>query len=160
MRRYARSLVGEENADDLVHEALLRAYERHATFRSGGNLQHWLLAIVHNCFVNGWRRSQVERAGIASLSMLSVGYEPANQEHSAELQRLAHDFGELPADQREVLHLVVGEGLSYQVAASILDVPVGTVMSRLSRARAQLRRETAGKRPDLKLVRGTDGRTD
>ncbi len=160
MRRYARSLVGEERADDLVQEALLRAYERHRTFRSDGNLQHWLLAIVHNCFVNGWRRSRVERDGIDSLAMLGAAYSAPNKEHAAELDLLVHDYALLPPEQREVLHLVVVEGLSYQVAASILDIPVGTVMSRLSRARAQLRRGEPNRRTDLKLVRGTDGRTD
>ncbi len=161
MRRYARSLVGEERADDLVQEALLRAYERHGTFRPGGNLQHWLLAIVHNCFVNGWRRSRVEREGADSLALLGAPYSEPNQEHSAELARLVQDFARLQPEQREVLHLVVVEGLSYQVTASILDIPVGTVMSRLSRARTRLRHgEPAGLRPDLRLVGGSDGTTD
>ncbi|AZI36669.1 putative RNA polymerase ECF-type sigma factor [Caenibius tardaugens NBRC 16725] len=160
MRRYARSLVGDERADDLVHEALLRAYERHGTFRHTGNIQHWLFAIMHNCFVNGWRRAQVERAGVDSLSMTAAAHALPNQEHAVELDRLAHAFDGLPPEQREVLHLVVVEGLSYQAAASVLEIPVGTVMSRLSRARAHLRLGGGEQRPNLKLVRGQDGRSD
>lgn len=152
MRRYARSLVGEEYADDLVHEALIRAYERYPTFRAGGNLQHWLLAIVHNCFVDRWRRSQVERAGMESLAKLSSPYAQPSQEHSVELGRLTQAFHALPAEQREVLHLIVVEGLSYQASATILGIPVGTVMSRLSRARTQLRLGPASQRPALKIV--------
>lgn len=161
LRRYARSLVGEENADDLVQETLVRAYEGYRSFRPSGNLRHWLFAILHNCFVNGWRRSQVERAGIDNLAMFQPPHSLPNQEHSVELARLNRAFAALSVEQREVLHLVVVEGLSYQVAASVLDVPVGTVMSRLSRARARLRPEEAEKQLDhLKLVRGKDGRSD
>lgn len=152
MRRYARSLVGADNADDLVHEALLRAYEAHRSFRKDGNLRSWLFAILHNCSVDGWRRSRVEEASMANLAMLVIPHSAANQEHSAELDLLNRAFAALPVEQREVLHLVVVEGLSYQATATILDIPMGTVMSRLSRARAQLGADENKRRPDLKIV--------
>lgn len=161
MRRYARTLVGDQHADDLVHEALVRAYDAHDRFRPDGDLRNWLLTIVHNCFVNDWRKNRTETNGIEHLSRLSVTSVEPSQEHAVQLGELTRAYAELSVDQRAVLHLVVVEGLAYEAAAAVLGVPAGTVMSRLSRARTLLRKATSGEReqPALRLVRGSDGKT-
>ncbi|WP_226998550.1 sigma-70 family RNA polymerase sigma factor [Tardibacter chloracetimidivorans] len=156
LRRYARALVGDDRADDLVHEALVKAYDALHRFRPEGDLRSWLLAILHNCFVSDWRKRRTESGGIEHLKLHSVAHVPPSQEHAVQLGELTRAYATLSVDQRAVLHLVVVEGLSYEAAAIILDVPVGTVMSRLSRARAALRQPASDERP-LRLVRGGNG---
>jgi RNA polymerase sigma-70 factor (ECF subfamily) len=162
MRRYARSLARDDNvADDVVQDALLKALEKRHAFRPDGSPKRWLLSIVHNIFISVRRREQAEaRRDIRFAQTLIDRLEP-DQEHAACLQEVARAFAALPDHHRAVLHLVAVEGQSYQEAAAILDVPVGTVMSRLSRARAALRSPNhAGdaRDPDrLKIVGGQDG---
>lgn len=173
LRRYARALTRDEaQADDLVQDALARAFERRATFRAGANLRNWLLSILHNVFIDDCRRREAEtrrESEIANLTDLSV---PAGQESRLHLQQIGQAFLTLPAEQRAVLHLVAIEGLAYQEAADALGIPVGTLMSRLSRARAALRAfeagtpaavralpapaESAARRPNLRIVGGSD----
>lgn len=173
LRRYARALTRDEaRADDLVQDTLARAFERRATFRAGANLRNWLLSILHNVFIDDCRRRESEtrrEAEIANLTDLSV---PAGQESRLHLQQIGQAFLTLPAEQRAVLHLVAIEGLAYQEAADALGIPVGTLMSRLSRARAALRAFEAGapaparalpapaeatpRRPNLRIVGGSD----
>jgi RNA polymerase sigma-70 factor (ECF subfamily) len=172
LRRYARALIRDETqAEDLVHDALVRAYERRSTFRSGANLRNWLLSILHNTFIDGYRRRQAElrreaeAAGLADLTF------PAEQESRLHLQQVSRAFVALPEEQRAVLHLVAIEGLAYQEAANALNIPIGTLMSRLSRARAALRASEENKRsakpvfpapadhpprPTLRVVGGSD----
>lgn len=140
MRRYARSLCrNEDAADDLVHDALVRAYDGAESFRSGGSLRNWLLGIVRNSFLGDLRRRRAEDARHEALaSLLTDRIEPV-QENRAYLRQTLERFMRLSEAQREVIHLVSVEGLGYQEAATLLDIPVGTVMSRLSRARAALR---------------------
>jgi RNA polymerase sigma-70 factor, ECF subfamily len=154
LRRYARTLAGEQQADDLVQEALALAYGRQESFRSDGNLRNWLFTILHNRFVSGWRRERVERAALEDLTIGASAQLEANQEHAVQLDDVTMALAALSTDQRAVLHLVVVEGLSYEDAARVLQVPVGTVMSRLSRARALLRRVLDGEPTVLKLVKG------
>ncbi len=140
LRRYARSLARDDgDAEDLVHDALVRAYEKRGQFRSGGNLRAWLLSILHNTFVDGIR---ARRAGSAQLDRLSdtlaKGSAPS-QEQAVRLADIRRTFMALPDEQRAALHLVGIEGLSYQEAAAALGIPVGTLMSRLGRGRAALR---------------------
>lgn len=140
LRRYARALTRDDTAaDDLVHEALLRACERHRTFDGRGNMRGWLLSIVHNCFVDAARRAVSERRRADEAAALAPTHTSGAQESSARLTALAEAFAALPGEQRAVLHLVAIEGLSYAETADALGVPVGTVMSRLSRARSALR---------------------
>ena len=141
LRRYARSLTRDEHdAEDLVHDALVRAYERRATFRSGGNLRAWLLSIVHNAFIDKMRsrRSEAARVEQAGLSRLTPARRPRRNIPCA-WRRCAKPFSDLPEEQRSALHLVAIEGLSYQQAADASGVPLGTLMSRIGRARAALR---------------------
>jgi len=158
MRRYARSLARDETvADDVVQDALLKALEKRDTFRPEGSAKRWLLAIVHNIFVSARRREQADaRRDIHFAQTLVDRLEP-EQEHAAYLQEVASAFATLPDHHRAVLHLVAVEGQSYQEAAAILNVPVGTIMSRLSRARAALRSpRRAADRDRLRIIGGQD----
>lgn len=159
MRRYARSLTRDDHdADDVVQEALLRAIERRATFQQGRSRRRWLLAIVHNVFISGTRRMAAEARRNDRFADTLVAHAEAAQEHHAQLGEIARSFAALPEHHRAVLHLSAVEGLSYQECAELLDIPIGTVMSRVARARAALRgRETQrGEAPRLRLVGGRD----
>jgi RNA polymerase sigma-70 factor (ECF subfamily) len=158
LRRYARTLAGEQQADDLVHEALVRAYAAHHQFRADGNLRNWLLSILHNCFVTKWRRSRSEAAAIEQLGLQAFESARPNQEDAVHLAELLRAVATLSVDHRAVLHLIVVEGLSYEAAADVLGVPAGTVMSRLSRARAMLRKATSAEVHRLRLVGCGDGK--
>lgn len=156
LRRYARSLVrNPEAAEDLVQDALVKAYEKRRTFKVGANLRSWLLSILHNTHVDA-RRADLARKRRDDAAMLETDImQPASQEDAAELASIRRAFMALPEDQREALHLVAIEDLTYQEAADALGIPVGTLMSRVSRARARLRAgDDAGSRPFLKLVGG------
>jgi RNA polymerase sigma factor (sigma-70 family) len=86
LRRYARSLTRDSaDAEDLVHDALVRAYERRGSFRPGGNLRAWLLSIVHNAFIDGLRSRKAEAARLEQAGYLADGSTPAPQEHSVRL---------------------------------------------------------------------------
>ena len=141
MRRYARSLTRDEHAaDDVVQDALLKALEKRHMFRPDGSRRGWLLAIVHNIFVSTRRRENAQiRRDMRFANLLTDRLEP-NQEHAVCLAQVAGAFAGLPEQHRAILHLIAIEEQSYQQAALILDIPIGTVMSRLSRARAALRR--------------------
>jgi RNA polymerase sigma-70 factor (ECF subfamily) len=163
LRRYARSLTRDESqAEDLVQDTLVRAYERRGSFRVGNNLRAWLLSILHNTFIDERRKAEglrLER--LAEIATLTV---PADQESRVRFQQIRQAFLSLPDEQRAALHLVAVEGLSYQEAATALGIPTGTLMSRLGRARAALRAFEAGQsplqitaapRPNLRVVGGS-----
>jgi RNA polymerase sigma factor (sigma-70 family) len=166
LRRYARSLTrNETQAEDLVQDTLVRAYERRASFRSGGNLRGWLLSILHNTFIDGRRRHMAELCRLEHAAALADTAAPPEQESRVRLQQVQAAFMSLPDEQRAALHLVAIEGLSYQEAADALRIPVGTLMSRIGRARATLRGFEAGvdlsrpskaKRPSLRIIGGSD----
>jgi RNA polymerase sigma factor (sigma-70 family) len=160
MRRYARSLTRDDQAaDDVVQDALLRAMEKRASFRPDGSRRGWLLAIVHNIFVSSKRREAAEARRNERFAQMLVTELGPEQEQVAQLNEVARAFAALPTQQREVLHLVAVESVSYQDAAHILGVPIGTVMSRLSRARAALRafrEEGDAKMKGLRVVGGRD----
>lgn len=157
LRRYARSLVrNSDEAEDLVHDALVRAFEKRKSFRSGGNLRTWLLSILHNAHIDRIRqhRSLTRRHDEAAVE--AEQSLPAGQEHAVRLQQVRDAFFNLPEEQREALHLVAIEDFSYQEAADALGIPVGTLMSRISRARAQLREfeEKTPRVSHLRLIGG------
>ena len=140
LRRYARSLARDDaQAEDLVHDALVRAYEHRSTFRTGAVLRTWLFAILHNTFIDGRRQRVAELRREAEAARASEPALPAGQEGSTRLRQVHAAFMALPPEQRAALHLVTIEGLTYQEAAGALGIPVGTLMSRLGRARAALR---------------------
>jgi RNA polymerase sigma-70 factor (ECF subfamily) len=141
LRRYARYLRREpDHADDLVQECLARAIAKIETWQPGTNLRAWLFVILRNCHINEIRREQrvvsLEDETPASEPALSV---PGSQETRVALAEVRRAYLSLSEEHREVLLLVAIEGLQYEEAAEILEVPLGTVRSRLSRARQALR---------------------
>lgn len=140
LRRYARALLRNRNdADDLVQEALTRAIARSETFKAGTNLRAWLFTILHNVHVNQVRAKAARPDEVDVESVESKLVTPARQEEQVELGEMMRAVHDLPDEQRKVLLLVALEGLKYEEVAEMLGVPVGTVMSRLSRAREAIR---------------------
>ena len=142
LRRYARALAGDAvRADDLVQDTLERALSRFALWRPG-NLRAWLFSIMHNLFVNQARSPRlIDYPGDEALPDLPTR---ATQSDALELRDFARSLMRVPEEQREVLLLVVLEDLPYEDAAKVLGVPIGTVMSRLSRGRERLRALLSG----------------
>jgi RNA polymerase sigma-70 factor (ECF subfamily) len=138
LRRYARALTGDHaSAEDLVQDTLERAWTRMALWRPGSDIRAWLFTIMHNLYVNQIKAAaRGQRKG--NQTDLDVSVSPA-QENRLELRDLNKALQRLPDEQREVVLLIGLEQLSYDEAAKILRVPIGTVMSRLSRGREQLR---------------------
>ncbi|RDS75705.1 RNA polymerase sigma factor [Alteriqipengyuania lutimaris] len=142
LRRYARSLLRDQSAaDDLVQDCLERVISRWHQRRSDGHPRTWVFTILHNLAIN--RLKQSARRGVhlavENVDEAAFATPPAQEErlhHGAILDALSL----LPEDQRSVLLLVSVEDLSYAETASVLDIPIGTVMSRLSRARHRLAR--------------------
>lgn len=159
LRRYARSLTrNAADAEDLVHDALLRAHERRAHFRPGFPALPWLLAVLHSTYIDGLRRTGAQRRReMETAEMFEERFDPS-QEHTVRLAQIRRVFDGLPDNQRAALHLVAIEGLTYQQAAEALSIPIGTLMSRIGRARATLRsfEESVAERPALRLVGGRD----
>jgi RNA polymerase sigma-70 factor (ECF subfamily) len=140
LRRYAWSLTRRHvDAEDLVHDALVSAYEKRATFQTGGNLKVWLLSILHNVYVDGSRARHAGAQRLARAGELTEPYLPPGQDHRVRLRQVRQTFIELPKEQRAALHLVAIEGLTYAEAAATLGIPVGTLMSRTILLRLWLR---------------------
>lgn len=158
MLRFARSLTRDSHAaDDLVQDVVVRALERDDRFDPGRNYLSWLLALTHNLFIDGWRRGRRREAAAPDLAASASSWIEAGQETAVILGETLRAFETLPGDQRAVLHLIVVEGLSYADAAQVLNVPAGTVMSRLSRARLALRNPPARRAASpLRLVSDRD----
>lgn len=153
LRRFALWLTrNSASADDLVQSTLERALSRDSK-RAAGDLRAWLFTILYRLFLDGQRRSR----RYARILQLFAGDE--EQTSSAEEVAIARStleaFAELSAEQRALLLLVSVEGLSYREVAETLDVPMGTVMSRLSRARNALRVASEGQitQPPLRLIK-------
>jgi RNA polymerase sigma-70 factor (ECF subfamily) len=144
LRRYARALTSDYTAaEDLVQDTLERAWKRLALWRSGTNLRAWLFTIMHNIFVNQARtepHKQHQNPDHAAL----YGWSSRTPEDRLELEDLNKALRRLSTDQREVILLIGLEQLSYDEAAKVLGIPIGTVMSRLSRGREQLRTMMSG----------------
>jgi RNA polymerase sigma factor (sigma-70 family) len=160
--RYGRVLTrSDADADDLVQEALARALGLVRTFDASRPLLPWLIAVVRNTFLTGVARSKAEKRRVETLAVISDAFLLPAQEHSVDLANVARAMEGLPTEQAEILHLVGVMGFSYSDAAEVLGVPVGTVMSRLSRARAALRdalhRQANLGSSRLKVVGGRDG---
>ena len=145
LRRYARALVrNRATADDLVQDCLERAVS-HWGQRREGDPRPWLFTILHNLAVNQFRRSAYRGKHIAIDEANEDDFgQDAVQEQKLMYQDVLDKLARLPEDQRAVLLLVAVEDLSYADAARVLDIPVGTVMSRLSRAREKLQQEIEG----------------
>jgi RNA polymerase sigma factor (sigma-70 family) len=140
LRRYARALAKDRAvADDLVQDCLERAVSRWHQRRADGDARTWMFTILHNLAISRFRQSTyrgkhlpLDDADDAALS------QPASQEDQLKYSEVLDKVSRLPEEQRGVLLLVAVEDLSYAEAARVLDIPIGTVMSRLSRARERL----------------------
>ncbi len=155
LRRYARALTGERAAaDDLVQDALERAWSKLHLYRRGTDLRAWLFTVMHNVYVNQRRAARPSTTLDEDLPELA---QPARESDGLVLRDLDLAIRRLPPEQREVLLLVALEEMSYEDAAGALGIPIGTVMSRLARAREKLRAMMAGLPPDggkqLKVVK-------
>jgi RNA polymerase sigma factor (sigma-70 family) len=138
LRRYARAMLGNRAAaDDLVQDTLERAWSRVAQWRQGSDLRAWLFSIMHNLRVD-----QLRRPNLPTHSIDADDFEVptrAMQSDRLELGDLDSALARLPEEQRTVLLLVAIEEMRYDEVAATLGIPIGTVMSRLSRGRERLR---------------------
>ena len=145
LRRYALVLTrNPAHSDDLVQDTLTRAWDKRSYWRPGSDLRAWLFTIMHNVFVNQLAATRREAATVSLNAedengpalQLSGDDDPTRR---IELQELMLQVQRLPAEQREVLMLVAVHEMHYDEVAAVLGIPIGTVMSRLSRARDKLR---------------------
>ena len=137
LRRYARALVGDRAAaDDLVQDTLERAWAKLHLYRRGTDLRAWLFTVMHNVHVNKVRATRATDTLEDEMPELA---QRASQGDALMMRDLDRAIGRLPGEQRSVLLLVTLEDMSYDEVARTLGIPIGTVMSRLSRAREKLR---------------------
>jgi RNA polymerase sigma factor (sigma-70 family) len=137
LRRYARALVGDRaTADDLVQDTLERAWAKLHLYRRGTDLRAWLFTVMHNVHVNRVRAARATDQLEEEMPELA---QRAPQGDALLVRDLDRAITRLPAEQRAVLLLVTLEEMSYETVARTLEIPIGTVMSRLSRAREKLR---------------------
>jgi len=137
LRRYARALVGDRAAaDDLVQDTLERAWAKLHLYRRGTDLRAWLFTVMHNVHVNKVRATRATDPLEDEMPELA---QRASQGDALMVRDLDRSISLLPAEQRSVLLLVTLEDMSYDEVARTLGIPIGTVMSRLSRARDKLR---------------------
>jgi RNA polymerase sigma-70 factor (ECF subfamily) len=149
LRRYARALTHDaETADDLVQDTLVRALRSQHLFH-GGDIRSWLYTILTNLNRNRLR----SLARRPAMSPLDDNDAPDAAGPEAGARDIERALGDLVDDQRAALLLVVLEGLSYREVAEVQGVPIGTVMSRLARARMQIKAYLDGKRPALRRVK-------
>lgn len=138
LRRYAVALVGNAaDADDLVQDCLERALARQDTLRDPESLGRWLKVILYNLYVTALRRRAAPSVPVDDLAEdLALSAPPEDRDQIRDLVRA---MAGLSVEHRQILLLISLEGLSYREIAELLDVPIGTVMSRLARARERLR---------------------
>jgi RNA polymerase sigma-70 factor (ECF subfamily) len=138
MRAFAISLCGNrDRADDLVQEALVKAWNHLESFEQGTNLKAWLFTILRNAYFSELRKTKREVADADGQLAGRLSVPPEQQGH-LDLVDLNRALSQLPPDQREALILVGAEGFSYEDAASISGCAVGTVKSRVNRARTKI----------------------
>jgi RNA polymerase sigma factor (sigma-70 family) len=144
LRRYARALIGDRTgADDLVQDTMERGWRRLSSWRRGSDMRAWLFSIMHNIHID-----QVRRPSLATDVLDEDTPMPpirAVQNDGLELRDLESALRTLPDEQREILLLVALEEMTYDEVAATLGLPIGTVMSRLSRARQRLRAQMEGR---------------
>jgi RNA polymerase sigma-70 factor (ECF subfamily) len=139
MYRIAYRMVGDRHeAEDVVQDAFRSAWKSRRSFEAGRGERAWLVAILRRRIVDYWRRSSTLSV-VAAENTFEVGVnadDPLANDYSDEMQ---HALGRLPPELKETLLLVVVAELTHQEAADLLQIPLGTVLSRVSRSRARLR---------------------
>ena len=156
LQRYARRLSRSDfDAQDLVHDTLVRAYEKRASFRAEHNMRIWLLSILNNIFIDAVRARAAEAQCLVRLGELNEEHLAPALYHRVRLCQVRQAFFRLPEDQRAALHLVAIARLTCAEAAAALDIPIDTLMSRIARARETLRAAEGGaRRQNLRIVGG------
>ena len=150
LRRYARALAGNrDDADDLVQDTLERAWAKSALWRGVADMRGWLFSIMHNLHVDGVRRPRVATQTIDDDTP-EVAMAPTQGERLAVLD-LQAALDQLPVEQKEIVLLVALEDMAYAEIATTLGIPIGTVMSRLSRGRERLRALMDGRAVPVRL---------
>lgn len=138
LRAFAVSLCGNfDRADDLVQETLLKAWQNLDKFEEGTNLRAWLFTILRNGYFSELRKRRREVEDVDGKMTASLSVPPAQQGH-LDMQDFRKALNTLPADQREALVLVGAVGMSYEEAAGVAQCAVGTIKSRVNRARTKL----------------------
>lgn len=150
LRRYALVLLrDQQGVDDLVHDCLVQALTHMRTRRKDADIRPWLFSIMHNLFISQKRRDRVRGRSVSIEFMVEVANTRSMGVHATQEDRLRwrdllRGLSKLPLELRQVITLVTIEELSYAVVSEILGIPIGTVMSRLSRGRERLRQVMAG----------------
>ncbi|HEX4113449.1 MAG TPA: sigma-70 family RNA polymerase sigma factor [Stellaceae bacterium] len=141
LRRYARRLTGNSaDAEDLLQDCLLRAMVNWHRFQQGTNLRAWLFTVMRNLHINSYRRPSHHEVALPPDELAAVApARPPAQEAAIEMTDFLRAFGRLSSARQETIMMVGWDGMSYDDAAAQLGVPTGTVRSRLSRAREELR---------------------
>ena len=138
LRAFAISLVGKmDRADDLVQETVMKAWANRTSFTAGTNIRAWLFNILRNEFYTVFRKRRREVEDADGMIAASVGVHPEQDGHM-DLADMQDALSRLPVDQREALVLVTASDMSYEEAAAVCGVAVGTIKSRVNRARAKL----------------------
>ncbi|MEC7762535.1 MAG: sigma-70 family RNA polymerase sigma factor [Pseudomonadota bacterium] len=141
LRRFAMALTREPSErDDLVQDTILRALEKRDRLRDPGGLKSWLFQIMQNRFIDLRRATRSRAVREAQLQWTGDDHSPAKQDHVVRLGQIRRAFDRLPPEQKRALELVALDGMTCRAAADRLEVPLGTLLSRLARAREALRR--------------------
>ncbi|PHV18867.1 RNA polymerase subunit sigma-24 [Janthinobacterium sp. BJB1] len=157
LRRYARALAGPLHADDLVQDTVERAWRKLDQWQRGGEMRPWLFSIMHNLHVDQLRRPGLPLQELDDDTVLPAPERAPGQ--AIAIGEMDAALARLPLAQREVILLVALEQMPYEQVAATLGIPVGTVMSRLSRGRDKLRALLDGRpagdggAPTLKVVK-------
>ena len=144
LRRYAWALLrNRDTADDLVHDAVVRGLDKLNTRRDDADIRAWLFTIMHNLFVSQFRRRKArpDTGSLDDTDESAMSMRPVQEDRLA-WRDLLRGLEQLPEEQRSVVLLVSVEDLSYAETAAVLNIPIGTVMSRLARGRERLRQHT------------------
>jgi len=150
LRRYARALAGNrDDADDLVQDTLERAWSRSGLWRGVADMRAWLFAIMHNLHVDGVRRPRPQTVDLDEDFLEFAS--PPTQGERLDVLDLQAALDLLPIEQKEILLLVALEDMAYADVAATLGIPIGTVMSRLSRGRERLRALMEGRARPVRL---------
>lgn len=145
MRAYARSLTGNlDQADDLVQDTAIRLMTAHEQYRQGTNFRAWAIAALRNRFIDLRRRARFHGGSIEDIDT-SLFSQPPSQDTIVYFEQTAREFWRLSPAHREIITMIGINGMSYEQVAKVLGCPIGTVRSRLARARAELQIAIDGK---------------
>ena len=161
LRRFVRVLTGDvDGGDDLVQETCARALSRLDQWQPGTRLDSWMFRIAQTLWLDRLRAAKIRGETVDIDAMHDLAGEDGRQitETRLTLNRVSEGIAQLPADHQVLIALIIVDGLSYKEAAEILDIPIGTVMSRLARARLSLYEFAEGTASDASMKKGQSRR--